>query len=187
MLMWDDVPFTVFDTETTGFGSDDRIVEISVSVYQGQNLLDSLSTLVNPGRPIPEDSSAVHRIYDADVTDAPRWEQIQDRVLKFFDTDRPIVAHGIAFDTRMLRQECGDALRLSPFTFCTMEYAKRKHPVLSLRKKGHRLEDLAVFFDIPFDANAAHGADYDVAILAAVTIAMMKDIPVQRVIPGFVG
>lgn len=52
----------VVDTETTGVEKDCAVCEIGAV-----NEYFSFETLVNPGRPIPPDASAVHHICDADV------------------------------------------------------------------------------------------------------------------------
>lgn len=52
------------DTETTGLGSTDEIIEISIIDDDGSTLLE---TLVKPSQPIPADSTRVHGITDADV------------------------------------------------------------------------------------------------------------------------
>ena len=64
----------VLDTETTGLGDDARIVDIGV--VDAATGIVLLSTLVNPGRPIPAEATAVHHIADADVVDAPSWGQV---------------------------------------------------------------------------------------------------------------
>ncbi len=69
----------VFDTETTGFPTEEEpqaIVEIgwcSVTLHGGGEIEigDPESVLLNPGRPIPAEASAVHHIIDADVVGCP--------------------------------------------------------------------------------------------------------------------
>lgn len=69
----------VIDTETTGFPTEEEkhaLVEVaSCDVSIGSTgeieVYDPRSMLVNPGRPIPPEASAVHHITDADVAEAP--------------------------------------------------------------------------------------------------------------------
>ena len=72
-----DRPIVFFDLETTGVDVvKDRIVEICLlKVYPNGN--EEARTLrINPGMHIPEEASKVHGIYDADVADCPRFEEV---------------------------------------------------------------------------------------------------------------
>ena len=63
-------PIVFFDLETTGTNiNTDRIVEICyLKVYPNGNE-ETKTMRINPEMHIPEASSAVHGIYDADVSD----------------------------------------------------------------------------------------------------------------------
>lgn len=70
-------PIVFFDLETTGIDIvKDRIVEICLlKVYPNGN--EETKTLrINPGMHIPEEASNVNGIYDADVADCPRFEEV---------------------------------------------------------------------------------------------------------------
>jgi hypothetical protein len=84
----------VLDTETTGL--DGVIVEIAViDACTGQTLLD---TLVNPaGVPIEPGARAVHGITDAELANAPTWDQIVPGFLAAVG-DRRILAYNAPFD-----------------------------------------------------------------------------------------
>ena len=69
-------PIVFFDLETTGTNiNTDRIVEICyLKVYPNGN--EEAKTLrINPEMHIPEASSAIHGIYDADVADCPTFKE----------------------------------------------------------------------------------------------------------------
>lgn len=100
----------VLDTETTGLGDDARIVDIGV--VDAATGIVLLSTLVNPGQPIPAEATAIHHIADADVVDAPSWGQVLsdlEATLGF----REIVAYHAAFDRARVVGECAAHLRRS--------------------------------------------------------------------------
>ncbi|MEA4811219.1 MAG: 3'-5' exonuclease [Anaerolineaceae bacterium] len=88
------------DTETTGTGPADLICEISIVDAQGNALFDHL---VNPGRPIPPETSAVHGITDANVANEPRWPELWPEVEALLK-DRVIAVYNAEFDMRLLRQ-----------------------------------------------------------------------------------
>jgi DNA polymerase III subunit epsilon len=160
--------FTVLDTETTGFRNDDRVLELAFLRYSGGACVDSWVQRVNPERSIPEQASAIHGIYAADVADCPTIRDVAARLWTWLDDDVPLVAHNLTFDLRLLGQSfpVAEWPGLDRPGFCTLDAAKRGHPVLRRRPKGHKLIDLAEYFDIRFDASQAHGAKYDAEITA---------------------
>ena len=88
------------DTETTGFARDDVVVQIGIVDANGEVILD---TLVNPNKPIPPASIAVHGISDEMVADAPQWKEIWPDVVQILN--RSIVGmYNAEFDLRLMRQ-----------------------------------------------------------------------------------
>ncbi len=95
---WVDVPIALIDVETTGRDSNqDRIVEIGVVLGLRGEVVGRFGKLINPGRPIPPEVSAVHGIKDADVADAPAFKDIVDELLAFVGNAVP-AAYNAAFD-----------------------------------------------------------------------------------------
>lgn len=108
-------PICFFDLETTGVDvAKDRIVEISIlKVYPNGNK-ESRTWLVNPGMPIPPQSSAIHGITDEKVASEPTFKElsktiyqmIRDADLGGYNSDRfdiPLLAEemlraGVDFD-----------------------------------------------------------------------------------------
>lgn len=79
-------PIVFFDLETTGINiANDRIVEISLLKINPDGTEESLTYRVNPERPIPPESSAIHGIYDADVQDEPTFTEIGKKVAQFIE------------------------------------------------------------------------------------------------------
>ena len=74
-------PLVFFDLETTGTNiNSDRIVEICyLKVYPNGNE-ESKTMRINPEMHIPEASSAVHGIYDADVADCPTFREVAKNI-----------------------------------------------------------------------------------------------------------
>lgn len=70
-------PIIFFDLETTGTDHvKDRIVEIALVKLLPDGKRDSYVKRLNPGMPIPAETSAIHGITDEDVKDAPTFKQI---------------------------------------------------------------------------------------------------------------
>jgi len=90
------------DTETTGLGPKDEIIDISIVDFYGNILFDSL---VKPQRIIPADATRVHKITNKMVQNAPTWIDIWpeiQRVLK----DKVLVIYNEDYDIRLLKQSC---------------------------------------------------------------------------------
>lgn len=101
-----DCRFVVIDTETTGFKAyaGDEICSIALIEMQGTALTGRhFNTLINPGRPIPAESTKIHGISDADVNGAPVIEQVLVEVADFIG-EAVIVGHHIGFDMRFLNR-----------------------------------------------------------------------------------
>ena len=88
------------DTETTGLGRLDEIVEISILGAEGEVLLDQL---VRPTKPIPHDAMAIHKITDEMVKDAPTWIEVWPEVENVMQ-GRVVAIYNADYDTRIMRQ-----------------------------------------------------------------------------------
>lgn len=116
----------VLDTETTGLGRDAEICQIAIIDLTGAELLN---TLVKPRRPIPRDASAIHRITDAMVVNAPTFAQIAVE-LRGILSGMTCVIYNASYDTRLLEQSaaaCGIAYEIpifgADYTCAMEEYA----------------------------------------------------------------
>lgn len=70
-------PLVFFDLETTGIDIvKDRIVEISYLKVYPNGKEESKTRRINPGMPIPPQSTAIHGITDEDVKDCPTFKEI---------------------------------------------------------------------------------------------------------------
>ena len=85
-------PLVIFDVETTGTDlSKDRIVEIAMIKVHPDGTLEKKPEargeahrlLINPGMPIPLETSLIHGIYDADVEDCPTFKQFAKSMSEF--------------------------------------------------------------------------------------------------------
>lgn len=82
------------------------------------------TTLVNPGRPIPAVTMAVHHIIDADVVDAPPWREVAPSVLRPAGGVLALAAHSAAFEQRFCTPELSNGARW----VCTWKCALRLWP-----------------------------------------------------------
>ena len=99
-------PLAFFDLETTGLSIvQDRIVEIAIVKAMPDGSLQSKTMKINPGRPIPLESSLIHGIYDEDVKDAPVFKTVARQIAQFLEGCDLSGYNIIKFDVPMLVEE----------------------------------------------------------------------------------
>lgn len=70
-------PIIFFDLETTGTDhAKDRIIDLAFIKLKTDGSRDAYIKRVNPGIPIPPETTAIHGITDEDVKDSPTFKQI---------------------------------------------------------------------------------------------------------------
>ncbi len=98
--------FIILDTETTGFGQNDRIIQLAYLVYDGMNL-EAFETFCSTEQTISFSAMAVHHITPEMIQDKPRL--IDTEIYKFLEElnteDNYLVIHNAPFDLPMLAKE----------------------------------------------------------------------------------
>lgn len=99
-------PLVFFDLETTGVNiNNDRIVEICyLKVYPNGNE-ESKTMRINPEMHIPEQSSAVHGIYDEDVADCPTFKEVAKVIVRDIEGCDLAGFNSNRFDVPLLAEE----------------------------------------------------------------------------------
>lgn len=148
----------VLDTETTGLGQRDQVIQVAVIDHTGEPLLERL---IRPCIPISRDASRVHGITPDMVRDAPPFPEVYPELVSVL-AGRAIIAYNAAFDRQMLNQTCWTyALEEFPEKpwHCAMlrfaEYYGQWNPV-QRAFKWQRLGNACAFLDIP--STGAHSA-----------------------------
>ncbi len=96
--------YIALDLETTGLSVDhDAIIEIGAVKFTGEETLDTFSTFVNPGRPIPPEITQLTGIRDADVVGAPSVYDVLPRLDRFAG-QLPVIGHNVAFDLGFIQR-----------------------------------------------------------------------------------
>ena len=92
------------DIETTGLSEErDAIIEIGAVKFKGHRVEEEWSTLLNPNRHIPEFVSGLTGITDAEVRNAPRFQEVAVE-LEAFVGNAPVVGHNVRFDLGFLQR-----------------------------------------------------------------------------------
>ncbi len=97
--------YAIVDIETTG-GSPvtEKITEIAIYIFDGQQITDEFCTLINPEKKIPYHISNLTGITNAMVADAPRFFEVAKKVVELTQ-DCLFVAHNVNFDYQFVRNE----------------------------------------------------------------------------------
>lgn len=102
--------YVVLDVETTGLKPrQHRVIEVGLIRYSGAEEPLVWSTLVDPGRRIPDYVRKITRIDDSMVATAPEFRSIGPTIREIIG-DVPIVGHNVDFDIGFLNAEfarCG--------------------------------------------------------------------------------
>jgi DNA polymerase-3 subunit epsilon len=166
-------PLALIDLETTGTDAQrDRIIEISVLKILAAGQRQHRTRRLNPGIPIPETATAVHGITDADVADAPRFDQVADRLLAFLDGCDLCGFNLKRFDLRLLCSEFSRAGRTLP-----LEGRAILDPMEIFHRQEPRDLAAAVRTYLGREHDARHSAAADVLATAEVLDAMLARYP----------
>ncbi|MAD61632.1 MAG: hypothetical protein CMH49_09025 [Myxococcales bacterium] len=162
-----DALFMCFDLETTGIDiAKDRIVQLAVSYFSSGQIIQQHSRLLNPECPIPEQSSAVHGIYDQTVQGQPTFSQFlpkliphfQGQILRQFSPPILLGYNLISYDIPLFKHELkrihADET-LIDLPVIDLIYFARWY----LRNKKNKLVDLCKYFKVPLEH--AHNALFD--------------------------
>ena len=99
-------PLAFFDLEATGTNIGiDRIVEISVIKLHPDGSEEVRTWRINPGIPIPLESSLIHGIYDEHILNEPAFKEIAPLVAVFLDNSDLAGYNSNKFDIPMLMEE----------------------------------------------------------------------------------
>jgi DNA polymerase-3 subunit epsilon len=153
--------FTAVDIETTGkdIGSAEIVDLAAVRVRDGV-IVDQWESLVKPRVPIEAAAAAVTGIGEAEVADAPRFEEVWPAFRDFCGSDVVVAHNGYAFDFPILDRMSEPLGGRSLVTYDTLVLARELHP------GSRRLGDLASHFKI--EMGTAHRAMVDSLALAKV-------------------
>jgi DNA polymerase III epsilon subunit-like protein len=105
----------LFDCETTGLlvpgernaDKQPRIVELAaIKLTPKLEELGRFTTLINPGIPIPAETTKIHGITDEDVKLAPSFPlALRDHIRPFWHGEETVIAYNVEFDLGMLHWE----------------------------------------------------------------------------------
>lgn len=167
-----DSTYVVFDVETTGFNatSGDSLIEIGAVKIKGNQVIDKFDELINPGKPIPKNITNFTHITDKMVKDC-RNEFEVTKDFKEWIGELPLVAHNAKFDRAFLssvynRYDLGE---INNAIIDTMQLSR----ILNPEEPKHNLSIVTKRYEVEFDEESHHRADYDALATALVLSKML--------------
>jgi len=152
-----DIEFVAFDTEATGYSNfSDRVIEVAGVRFARRDGAwvggESFAELVNPGRPIPAETIAIHGITDDLVIRAAEVVEVLDRFFAFVG-ERVLVVHYAPSDVGFMAFAYARAGRDVPRAFVvdTFYLARKLCPGVA----NYSLETLSKTLGLPAPAHRA--------------------------------
>ncbi len=95
--------YLILDTETTGLGDKDIVIQIAVIDLDGNTIIDSL---VKPTKrkTISRDATAIHGIKMRDLQESPHFADVISDLLPHINMGKSIIVYNMEFDSRMMNQ-----------------------------------------------------------------------------------
>ena len=174
------VPLCFFDLETTGTNTNaDRIIEIAVLKLMPNGEVHQKYNLVNPGIPIPPESTAVHGIKNEDISDKPTFKEVAKDYAKFLEGCDLSGFNILKFDVPLLVEE---------FLRSGVEFDYSRRRIIDSQRIFHFMEkrnlSAAVKFYCNRDLAGAHSAAADAEAAMHVLMSQVERYQDQEVTDG---
>jgi DNA polymerase III epsilon subunit-like protein len=155
------------DTETTGTGPDDKIIQVAYRTTDGMDV----NEFYKPDRPIEIGAMAVHHITEKMVADKPAFKNspVYQDLKKRFSAGEIFVAHNAKFDIAMFEKE---GLKVGSF-IDTLKIARHLDPHSKI--DSYAMQYLRYFLGIEVEATA-HDAWGDILVLEKLFYRLLKKI-----------
>ena len=180
----DDTPlegteFVVYDTETTGFNaaSGDQMIEIGAVKIKDGVITDRFDEFINPGRKLPDKIVELTQITDEMLANAENEETVTKKFLDWIG-NAPMVAHNAKFDISFIEMAM-KKYNLGEFKNTVIDTLELSR-TLDQGYARHSLSALVKRYNVPFDEDAHHRADYDAEGTALVFHKMMNKLIQQN-------
>jgi DNA polymerase-3 subunit epsilon len=145
-IPFEEAEYCVFDFETTGTSAHhDKVIEIGIAKVLKGKIIDTFSSFINPGRPVPYYITQLTGISNSDVQDAPYFDEVFYQIKEFIG-DSILVAHNLSFDHSFLKHECANHELEMPqnHAICTLRLARILYPSFPSKSLGNLVKQLKI-------------------------------------------
>ena len=170
-------PICFFDLESTGMNiTHDRIIEIAVIKVMPNGDVQRKAHLLNPGIPIPPESSKFHGLYDDDVKGKPTFREVAKEYAKFMEGADLSGFSILKMDVPMLVEE---------FLRAGVDFDYQRKKIIDAQKIFHLMEkrtlSAAYRFYIDKELKESHTAEADAEASMEVLVAQVEKYAGQEV------
>ncbi len=150
--------YAIVDIETTGgYAAANGIIEVSIKIFDGKEVVEEYETLINPDQAIPKYIQAFTGITNEMVQDAPRFEEVAEKIYTCLQGNI-FVAHNVNFDYSFIKSH----LDFYGYNFhakklCTIRLARQIFPGFPSYSLGNLCHSLGI------ELHNRHRAGGDVA------------------------
>ena len=175
-----DNTYVVFDFETTGLnaGAGDSIIEVGAVKLKNGEIIDRFDELINPGKKLPPHIVEITNITDDMLKDCDDEETVIKSFIKWVG-DLPMVAHNAKFDASFLEMAY-KKYNLGKYENVLIDTLQLSR-ALDTDQTRHSLSVLVKRYEIPWDENAHHRADYDSEGTALIFHKMLKRLDAKKI------
>ncbi len=164
---WMSPVYSVIDIETTGaYKNGAKITEIAILNFDGVEVVDEFSTLVNPEQHIPWHITKLTGITNEMVAGAPKFYEIAKKIVQMTEGNT-FIAHNVFFDFNFIKHEFSElGFSFQRDKLCSVRLARQFLP-------GHKSYSLGkICQDLGIQIKGRHRAKGD----ALATIELLKKI-----------
>ncbi|MGB0918096.1 MAG: exonuclease domain-containing protein, partial [Flavobacteriales bacterium] len=144
-------------------------VEISIIKLNPDGTEDVLTVLVNPGMPIPKQSSDIHGITDEKVAGEPPFKELANQIKDFIGNSDLSGFNCLKFDVPLLMEE---------FLRNDIDFSMKNRKVVDVQNIFHKLEQRTLVAAYKFYCNGdltnAHSAEADTRATMEVLLAQVE-------------
>lgn len=137
--------YAIVDIETTGgYAAAHGITEIAIHIHNGQEIIESYETLINPQQDIPVYIQSLTGIDNEMVASAPDFREVAAQIYELLH-DKVFVAHNVNFDYSFVRhhlEACG--YHFNAKKLCTVRLSRKLFPGLASYSLGKLCTALSV-------------------------------------------
>lgn len=146
--------FVAIDVETTGLSSiQNELIEISAIKYNGNEKIDTFTTLIKPKDRIPYRITNITGITNEMVENSPTVEEVMPSLIEFIGTS-PIVAHNANFDYKFIQNYSNNSFSKNKL-IDTVQIGRKLYPKLANYKLGTIAKHIGITED------GFHRAEFD--------------------------